>query len=176
MSSVPARTDAQKNPCGGTYYLMDGVGGSLFAVDMASGRFRTQSTSDYDVTVSQDTCTLIVKRSAVNAFVIFWDEASPVGPDVADITMGLDPIVPNPFNGSTVVTFHVPTASSVQIDVFDNLGNKVQTLANQQYQAGKVELNWDGRGANGVELPSGSYTIKMSVGAFSTVQKAIIVR
>ncbi len=176
MSEVPKRTDTQKNPCGGTYYLMDGVGGSLFAVDMANGNFRTQSTSDYDVIVAGDEVTLIQKRSAVSSFVILWDEASPVGDDVDNLSISLDPIVPNPMNGSAKVSFNVPTASSVQIDVFDNLGNKVQTIANRQFQAGKAELMWDGRGSNGSELPSGSYTIKMSVGAFSAVQKAIIVR
>ncbi len=176
MSEVPQRNDAQKNPCGGTYYLMDGVGGSLFAVDMATGRFRTQSTSDYDVTVSGDEVTLIQKRSAVSQFVILWDEASPVETPGDDLTMGMEPVSPNPFNGSTTVKFHIPTASSVTIDVYDNLGNKVHTIANKQFQAGSFELNWDGRSTSGTELPAGSYTIKMSVGAFSSVQKAIIVR
>ncbi|MFM8437154.1 MAG: FlgD immunoglobulin-like domain containing protein, partial [Candidatus Kapaibacterium sp.] len=56
------------------------------------------------------------------------------------------------------------------------LGNKVATIANGQYPAGRTSFEWDGRGLNGSDLSSGSYTIKMTVGAFSTVQKAVIVR
>jgi len=175
-SEVPDRNNTAKNPCGGTYYLIDGVGGSLFAVDMSSGRYRTQSPSVYDVTVSGDTVILKAYQSSASSFSIMWDQASDVETEQGDVVLGLEPVSPNPFNGTAKIGFNVPTVSNVQIDVFDNLGNKVATIANGQYPAGRTTFEWDGRGSNGSDLSSGSYTIKMTVGAFSTVQKAVIVR
>ncbi len=176
MSEVPSVTDQAKNPCGGSYYLMDGVGGSLFAVNMNNGKYRTQSASTYDVIVSGDTVILKAYQSSASSFIILWDEASDVKPDVQSDALSLDAVSPNPFGSSTNISFNVPTASNVQIEVFDNLGNKVATIANDIFPAGHTTLPWDGRGLSGAELNSGAYTVRMTVGSFSTMQKVVIVR
>ena len=59
---------------------------------------------------------------------------------------------PNPFNPSTKIDFEIPVDSKVNIKIYDVTGKEIQTLVNEQKQAGyyTVELK-------GINLASGSY-------------------
>ncbi|MEL6823424.1 MAG: hypothetical protein AAFP70_16825, partial [Calditrichota bacterium] len=57
---------------------------------------------------------------------------------------------PNPFNPSTTITFDLLASSSVKLDVFNTLGQKVATLVNEQLPAGSYKTTFDA-----AELPSG---------------------
>ncbi len=58
---------------------------------------------------------------------------------------------PNPFNPSTVISFSLPSAQQVKIEIFNILGQKVTTLADRGFEAGDHEIEFDGSAlANGV--------------------------
>ncbi|MBX3008323.1 MAG: carbohydrate binding domain-containing protein [Melioribacteraceae bacterium] len=59
---------------------------------------------------------------------------------------------PNPFNPSTQIQFGLPSDSKVQVNIFNVLGQKVQSLTEQFYQAGTHTLNF-----NADELSNGVY-------------------
>lgn len=59
---------------------------------------------------------------------------------------------PNPFNPTTVVTFSLPAADDVTLDVYDAIGRRVRTLVNGRTSAGIHEVRFDA-----TELPSGLY-------------------
>ncbi|TFH64882.1 MAG: hypothetical protein E4G91_04390, partial [Candidatus Zixiibacteriota bacterium] len=56
---------------------------------------------------------------------------------------------PNPFNPNTVIVFAVPRPAEVRIEVFNVLGQKVKTLANEFSKAGYKRVEWDGKDDNG---------------------------
>ena len=78
---------------------------------------------------------------------------------------------PNPFNGSTVVTFRLPGAGRVRLEVFDIAGRSVQTLANEYRSAGVHTIRWEPRA-----LPSGSYFLRLSDGMSQSVLRCCLLR
>lgn len=172
-SQVPSRTDAQKNPCGGTYYLQNGTGGNLYRVNMSTGAFTTESPGNYDVTVNGDEVTLVIKSDADQTFVILWDQASEVGDEpIAGEQVTLYPVTPNPVDGQVAtVRFAVPTATNARLEVIDNLGHVVAVLANGFYAPGLHTLSWDSS-----TLSSGSYVLKLDAAGTTSVQRVTVVR
>lgn len=83
---------------------------------------------------------------------------------------------PNPFNPATVINFTVPSASNVEISVFNVLGEKVRILADKMYAAGEHAVVWDGTDAGGAQVSSGVYFYRMVTGKFTATRKMALVR
>jgi len=83
---------------------------------------------------------------------------------------------PNPFNPVTVAGYDLPEDSRVLIRVFSMLGKEVKILVDQQKQAGKHPVSWDGTDNQGVLVPSGIYFLQMQAGSFSCVRKMTYIR
>ena len=64
---------------------------------------------------------------------------------------------PNPFNPTTNIVYNLPRNSEVEITIFDVLGNKVRSFKISSQSAGRQELTWDSRDANGNTVASGTY-------------------
>ncbi len=83
---------------------------------------------------------------------------------------------PNPFNPTTKIKYTIPGvvtkhALSVQIKVYDILGNEVATLVNEIQPAGNYEVSF-----NAANLASGTYIYSLKTGNFSQVKKMILLR
>jgi hypothetical protein len=65
---------------------------------------------------------------------------------------------PNPFNPSTIISFQLPTASNVNLKIFDVLGKEVAMLAEGMRDAGYYTATF-----NGLTLPSGIYFARFNV-------------
>ncbi len=85
---------------------------------------------------------------------------------------------PNPFNSSTVIPFELPSASAVRLEVFNSLGELVQTLASHKmYEAGRHAVQFSPINRDGTPLPSGVYYCRLSVsGAPLQVRKMVYLR
>lgn len=60
---------------------------------------------------------------------------------------------PNPFNPSTNISFTLPKASFVKLIIYNQLGEVVDQLVNQQLEAGKYIYNWNAKShSSGVYL------------------------
>lgn len=68
---------------------------------------------------------------------------------------------PNPFNGSTVIRFELPSAGRVQVSIFNLLGRKVRTLERTFSTAGTHQLRWEGTDQQDNPLPSGFYLYRV---------------
>lgn len=53
---------------------------------------------------------------------------------------------PNPFNGRTVISYQLSKGTFVNIEIYDILGRRVETLLNSYRQAGSYEISWGGAG------------------------------
>jgi len=68
---------------------------------------------------------------------------------------------PNPFNPSTTISFVLPQASAVRLEVFDIQGRRVSLLTNRTLNAGEHRINFEASG-----LASGMYIYKLKAGNF----------
>jgi len=78
---------------------------------------------------------------------------------------------PNPFNPAATLTFELPQASFVRLDVFDLQGRKVAELVNGMRVAGIHHAVWDASGQ-----ASGLYFYRMKAGEFNSVGKMMLVK
>jgi hypothetical protein len=83
---------------------------------------------------------------------------------------------PNPFTGSTKISFYVPSTAEISVEVFDVAGRKVCDLYAGETPAGRSEFLWDGRDASGRELVSGVYFCKVRFGSMSISKKMLKIR
>ena len=75
-----------------------------------------------------------------------------------DIELGAN--YPNPFSASTAIRFALPSASHVNVVVYDALGRQVRRLLDQSLAAGPHEVAFEAG-----SLPSGLYIIRIAAGA-----------
>jgi hypothetical protein len=78
---------------------------------------------------------------------------------------------PNPFNPSTEITFAVPVASPVRLEVFDVLGRHVSTLVNELKQVGEHSVSFDAS-----NLATGMYVYRLTAGDQVLAKKMMILK
>lgn len=93
-------------------------------------------------------------------------------PDV----MTLDQNYPNPFNPSTTITFSLPNDASVNVKVFNMLGQEVASLADGYFQRGRHELVWNAHDADQRRIASGVYFYSIESGDLRLVKKMVVLK
>ena len=88
----------------------------------------------------------------------------------------LAPAFPNPFNGSTQITYTLAAETPVELRIYNALGQAVRTLLRQQREAGTHQIYWDGRDDQGRALASGTYLLIMRAGAVRQTTKMLLLR
>jgi hypothetical protein len=78
---------------------------------------------------------------------------------------------PNPFNAKTSITYQVPKASDVKLEVYNLSGQKVATLVNGIQTAGRHSVTWDASGVS-----SGVYFYKLSTADYTCTKKMNLLR
>jgi len=82
---------------------------------------------------------------------------------------------PNPFNPTTVLSFDLPVAGQVKLEVFDIKGQRVggdpPWRIPTRYDAGTHQIPFDGSA-----LPSGIYLARLTAGAWQQTQKLILLK
>jgi hypothetical protein len=66
---------------------------------------------------------------------------------------------PNPFNSSTLIRFRLSETAVVRLTIFDLAGREVETLLDDELQAGEKQISWTPR-----NIASGVYTIRLETG------------
>ncbi len=83
---------------------------------------------------------------------------------------------PNPFNPSTTISFDLPEAVSVRIDIFDVSGRRIRTLLNEPKVAGTHQVVWNGNDDNGKLVASGLYVYRIHAGNFVQSKKMLFMK
>ncbi len=78
---------------------------------------------------------------------------------------------PNPFNPKTTISFTLPQAMKVTLDVYNVLGQKVATLIDRQLGTGRHEATWDATGNS-----SGIYYYRLQAGGVVETRKMILMK
>ncbi len=83
---------------------------------------------------------------------------------------------PNPFNPTTTIGFSLPEASSVNLVIYNALGNVVTTLVHDNLDAGNYSYIWNGRDAASRQVSSGVYFYKLTAGQKIMMNKMVLMR
>ena len=78
---------------------------------------------------------------------------------------------PNPFNPSTTIKFALPVESKVSINIYNALGQLVETLVDNEMESGNHEVNFDAS-----RLSSGVYLYQLQAGDFISAKKMILLK
>ena len=102
---------------------------------------------------------------------------SPVVPGEFALTQNY----PNPFNPATTIPFAIARTARTEIAVYNILGQKVATLANELMTPGYYKVQWNGTNTSGAAVASGVYFVRMSSQAdkgvsFSALRKLVLMR
>lgn len=78
---------------------------------------------------------------------------------------------PNPFNPITIINYQLSSKSSVTLKVFDILGNEVETLVQEEKDAGYYQVSFDAS-----SLSSGIYFYMLKADNFVQTRKMILLK
>ncbi len=78
---------------------------------------------------------------------------------------------PNPFNPSTQINYSIPSATTVKLDIFNSVGQRVTTLVNEQQIAGNYSVQFDAS-----SLSSGVYFYTIRAGDFVETRKMLLIK
>ncbi len=83
---------------------------------------------------------------------------------------------PNPFNPSTKIQFALPKSSFAKVVVYDMLGKEIETIVNEQLNAGTYEADFPAPSGDGSKLSSGVYYYKLTAGVYSETKKMVLMK
>ncbi len=80
-------------------------------------------------------------------------------------------IYPNPFNSSAVIKYQLPHSTHVTVRIFDTNGRNVNTLVNEQTEAGNHQISW-----NAIDQPTGMYFAQLQADGITRMIKLLLVK
>ncbi len=83
---------------------------------------------------------------------------------------------PNPFNNRTRITYQLPIASKVILQIYNTDGKEVRTLVDAYKEAGKHTIFWDGLDNFNNTVSTGVYIIKIQTESFMSSRKALLIK
>ena len=83
------------------------------------------------------------------------------------------PNAPNPFSGSTTISYQLAEEQQVTITIYNELGRRVTTLVNTVRSSGDYNVTWNAGNAN--RLGSGVYFCRMEAGSYTESEKLVLV-
>ncbi|MCB0727857.1 MAG: SBBP repeat-containing protein [Ignavibacteriae bacterium] len=82
---------------------------------------------------------------------------------------------PNPFNPVTAINYSIPKSGFVILKVYNNLGNEIATLVNENQAEGSYKVEFSAT-SGGIGLPSGIYYYRLETENFKETKKMILLK
>lgn len=83
---------------------------------------------------------------------------------------------PNPFNRYTTIMYEVGQNSLVRLDVYNILGQKVQSIVDDVQPSGRYAIRWPDRNSPDEEIPSGTYLLTLVVNEQVKSRKVMLMK
>jgi hypothetical protein len=154
---------------------------TLFLLDDASYSYGLINAFDYD---NDGKLELAIDRRDLNSNLsevrVYSTNGTPslISNDISmsPNELKLDQNYPNPFNPSTIIEYQITQPGNVKIDVYDVTGRLVKELINEQINAGKYSVVWNGKDNFGNSVASGNYFYQIISGDFVQAKKMILLK
>jgi len=78
---------------------------------------------------------------------------------------------PNPFNPVTVISYSLPSAADVRLDIYNVVGQKVASPASGRKKAGTYSVTWDA-----TEFASGVYFYRLTAGDYTETKRMLLLK
>jgi probable HAF family extracellular repeat protein len=102
---------------------------------------------------------------------------TPRGPSAPVSVARLEQNLPNPFSGSTTISFQLARTAPVSLRLYDGSGRLVKVLLDHAIVAAGAHAEaWDGRAADGRRVAAGTYFCRLESGGQSDSRRVIVVR
>nr|HQU72235.1 FlgD immunoglobulin-like domain containing protein [Calditrichia bacterium] len=88
----------------------------------------------------------------------------------------LDQNYPNPFNPTTTIAYELKQAGSVELSIFNALGQKVRTLVKANQNPGRFEVHWDGMNEAGAQVASGVYLYQLKSARGTQIRRMVLLK
>ena len=75
----------------------------------------------------------------------------------------LDRSYPSPFFAETQFSFSIELPASVQLRIYNSMGEEVRKLVDVQCEPGRYFVPWDGKNECGLALPNGIFVYRLTV-------------
>jgi hypothetical protein len=83
---------------------------------------------------------------------------------------------PNPFNPITQISFVVPVAGEINVEVYNLLGQKIRTLLSEYKETGRYSVAWNGMNESGQQVPSGVYFYRLTTKDHSETKRMMLLK
>lgn len=83
---------------------------------------------------------------------------------------------PNPFNTFTNISFCIPNASDVKLEIYNVLGQRVNTLVEGRREAGEHIIEWNSRGSDGQPVAPGVYFYHLTADGLTEAKKMLLLK
>jgi len=77
-------------------------------------------------------------------------------------------------NSQTSIRYAIPNVSQVQIKIYNQAGQEIRTLVNENKTSGTYTVLWDGKNTAGKKTPAGIYICCISAGKDSRAIKLLL--
>ncbi|MBD3169061.1 MAG: T9SS type A sorting domain-containing protein [candidate division Zixibacteria bacterium] len=164
--------------------------GKAFAIVIAENQSTFSQSMDESATAPfsyrgwEYTGGLAADRDRETSDVMIWINATvsptsvddPKDDEILPAQVSISQNYPNPFNPSTTIDYTLPSASKVNIEVFNLVGQKVKTLVDANVQSGVHSVTWDGTNDNGSKVSSGVYFYRLSADDETIVKRMTLMK
>jgi len=122
-------------------------------------------------------------RRVLTFFFSVTSVSQPAAGESVPETFTLLPSFPNPFNPQTTISYELPVAAKVTLDIFNARGQLVRRLQEKTLTAGKHQIVWNGTNDLRRHVASGVYLLSMRAEAiaggtamFQSTRKLLLLR
>ena len=152
---------------GKTYYMNDVYNDTSYAVTFTGGSLNFSATLQAYGSAVYILCDSVIHLSVPTLTSV----ENGNGGENMPKTYTLMQNYPNPFNPTTTIQYALPKHAFVRLDIYNALGQHVETLVNSEQNPGMYEAIFNGNG-----LASGVYFYKLSAGNFMKVNKMLMIK
>lgn len=83
---------------------------------------------------------------------------------------------PNPFNAGTIIEYAIQKPGTVEVRIYNELGQPVRILVNENKPRGSYRILWDGNDSNGQRVATGHYFYQLRGDDFVSAKRMLLLK